>query len=412
MKILRNRNYSILLSGQLISQVGNNLYMLGLPWYVYVSTGSKAALALAGFFQVLPQFLGIFTGVFVDRWNKRLVMVVSDLLRALAAAALFEVTRNHGHLSVIIALVLVLEFFGRFFNPAYASLLPLVINKEDLAEASGLSQSSSAVAQLVGTFGGGPLIQFLGAPLLFLCNAVSFILSAASLLFVRPQERDAASMRGSQEGGTSIGREWVEGIHIMLSSKTISLIIFVAMMANFGFAAFDIASTAWVKGPMHGNAITLSIVCAAFFIGMLGGGVSLGWFSKRLGLKKIIIIGLVLDGVLAGLFSFNPHLAWALPCLLIMGISIAVMNGALSTYMYQIVPTAMRGRLFGLLGSLSSLMSPVGVAVYGALMVHIPLHLLILLIGVPSIAAGLLLLLPVKDDADALKKLDAPVASL
>ncbi len=398
MRTLRNRSFSLLMSGQLVSKLGNNLYMIALPWYVYVTTGSKLLLAVTGLAQSLPAIAGLFSGVFVDRWQKRKVMLTVDVIRVVLCVALFLLAVHHANIYTIVVTVLLLETAGRFFGPAATSIIPIIVSSEDLAEASGLEQSGGGIAQLVGTIAGGPLIQGLGAPFLFLANAITYGVSVLSLGFLKVSEPIAQPTEPP-----SFVREWLEGFSITLKSRFILLITLAAMAANFGFAAFDISLTAWVKGPMHGNAIDLALVGASFFSGVLAGGVALGPISKVLNLRTILVGGLFAVAGLTGLVGFKSLLWWAMPILFLVGIGVSLMNGALGAFAYQVVPSHVRGRVFGTLSAASTLTAPLGMALYGYLMIHIPLHILFILIAIPAFLSGVSLLVPTKDDSGNLE---------
>ncbi len=168
MSLVKNRNFMILLSGQLVSTAGNNLFGIALPWYVYSLTGSKEALALTGIAQTVPAITGLFSGVMVDRWRKRATMMGSDGIRAILNFILFGAVLLKWPFSTILLMVLALETAGQFFGPASAALFPLLVNEDQVAAGSGLLQSSNATAQLVGTVSGGALMALLG-PLFCFC---------------------------------------------------------------------------------------------------------------------------------------------------------------------------------------------------------------------------------------------------
>ena len=334
MSLFKNRNFSILLSGQLISTLGNNLYGIALPWYVYTLTNSKSALAFVGLSQTLPAVVGLFSGVLVDRWRKRTTMVNSDLIRAAFCFILLLGVVTHFPLWVILAFVLALEVVGQFFSPASNALFPLLVKNEDLAGAQGIMQSSSATAKLIGTISGGALMATLGAPLLFLLDGVSFVLSSVSLLFIRVSEpvkrkdgtghndgaahngsvahndggsrndgaahndggsRDEGAVHGAvQKEGNAFYREWREGLQVVTKSKYFLLVMLAALVTNFALAPFEISMTAWVKGPMHGSAFDLGIINAGFFVGVIAGGVLLGIVAKMISQRGIIVVGLTI----------------------------------------------------------------------------------------------------------------------
>lgn len=398
MSILRNRNFAILFSGQLVSMVGNNLYMIALPWLVYSMTGSKSDLALTGIFQTLPGIAGLFVGVFIDHWRKKQTMVWSNILRAAISLALYLVVLLHPPFMTLLVLVLLLELVGTFYRPAESALLPFILPKDKLSSAMGLTQSGGALAQLFGVLLGGTLIGLIGAPLLFLLNCFTFCTSLISLFFVRVKETINAPAKKASFVG-----EWLEGMRAILRFKMLLRIMLAAMVTNFALAPIDIVMTAWVKGPLHGTALVLGAINASLFVGILVGGMLLGRINQRIDLKTILLAGLVVAGVCAGAIGLFADMYWAIALGLIFGFVAGILNGSVGAIMFQVVPEQMRGRLFSTLGAVATLAIPLGMAVYGWLLVYVPLQWMFVLIGFPAVLSGLSFLLPLKDEMVQLK---------
>ena len=396
--LYKNRNFLWLFSGQFVSQIGNSLFMIALPWFVYTQTGSKGALAITGFAQTLPGAAALFAGVFVDRWSKRRTMIASDAARFLLALGLFFLAIFHSSLIYIVIAVFILQLVGTFFNPAAGALTPLVVERDLIASAMGLEQSSSATAMLLGQIGGGTLLTAFGAPTLFWLDAFTFIVSVTSLGFVRV--REPAPVRDTK---SSFFSEWKDGLVQIGQSKMVLLVIAAALLSNFGFAAFDIVLTAWVKGPLHSNALGLGLSGAAFFVGMILGGLLLGTISKKVAIRQVLLVGFILSGLFIGLIAAVPNLYWDMGTLFLAGINNGLLNGSLSAKAIEIIPEEMRGRIFGTLQAMMTLATPLGMAVFGALMLYLRLGALILLMAAISLIAGLLFLLPIRDDSENLK---------
>lgn len=410
MGLLRNRNFAILLSGQLISTIGNNLFGIALPWYVYALTNSKSDLALTGIAQTLPAIVGLVAGVWVDRWSKRSTMIASDIVRGVLSGILFIDVLFHWPLWTILLMVLALQVVGQFFNPASGALFPLLVDSDDIAGGSGLLQSSNATAQLIGTVSGGALMGALGAPFLFLLDAVSFFASVVSLFFIRVKE----SIKPRQSGepvvlntSTSVQvffRDWLEGLRLIGRSKFLILVIAAALVINFALAPMDIALTAWVKGPMHGIPLDLGIINGGFFVGVVLGGLSVGFLSKHVPIRVVLLLGTVLLGICVAAFGLFLLVVPETVLAMLAGFAIGSVNGSLNATFIQMVPEDMRGRAFGILGGLAAMAMPLGMVIFGALMVHISLPLLFIVIGGLSAVTGLSFLLPVKDDQTQLQQ--------
>lgn len=405
MTIYRNRNFTVLLSGQLLSMVGNNLFAIALPWYVYTLTGSKGDLAWTGIAQTLPSILGLFAGVFVDRSRKRVTMMTSDTLRAVLSAALVSIVMLRQPFWTVLIVILLLQAIGTFFNPAAGALLPMIVSEDELPAAAGVQQSSTAVAQLVGTLSGGALLAALGSALLFACDGVSFLISTVSVLLVRAPEDKRR--RGGEHRQHSFLKEWIDGVMMFRRSKFLLLMLLSAVIANFGLAPFEIALTAWVKGPLHGNAFHLGLLFAAFFVGIICGGLLLGVLRRRIPLRTILLFGFLGIGVMTMAIGLYANFVYDFALIVGMGLFLGAMNGSIDASFATLIPAHLRGRAFATLGALVTLAMPLGMAFAGVMMVHTSIHILFLVIGALTIVSGLAYLLPVGDDLSALRAGDA-----
>ncbi|WAH37784.1 MFS transporter [Alicyclobacillus dauci] len=397
---MKNRNLITLLSGQFISTFGNNLLSIALPWFVYTMTHSKADLAYVGIAQSLPALLGMVAGVFVDRWSKRQTMIVSDVIRMAICLVLGAWSLLHPSLIPIVLLVFILQCVGAFFNPAAGALLPLIVPKENVPAAMGYEQSGTATAQLVGTLSGGVLLTLLSAPLLFFSDGISFLLSAISLLFIRIKEKYVQRTIHSEP--PSFRREFLSGLAMFRKSRFLILSLVGVLIANFAFAPLDLALTAWVKGNLGGSASALGMINAAFFLGMIIGGVLLGRISKIISLRMLFLWSLAIAGALVICIGLLPNVLWDALITLCIGFVVGTLNGGFGAVATGCIPEELRARAWGTIGSLSALTVPIGMVVGGIWMTHLALANVFLVVGCLSIVASLPFLLPVKQDLQAI----------
>ncbi len=182
MILRRNRNFLILATGQWVSMAGTSLFMIALPWVVYAQTESKAVLALMGLILSVPNVVGLWAGVWVDRWPKRRTMMGADLIRGLLSLLIAGLALARLSVFFWIVPVLLLQVAGTVFTPAQMALIPQIIAPYTLPTAMGINQSGTAASQLAGQAGGGTLLALLGAPILFVANALSFGVSVWNCL--------------------------------------------------------------------------------------------------------------------------------------------------------------------------------------------------------------------------------------
>ena len=161
--VLRQRNFALLWSGQLISLIGDWVLVITLPFYVFQVTGSVLASGAMFIVQVLPRvFFGSLAGVFVDRWDRRWTMVGADLSRAALLLVLLAV-RSGNLLWIAYAVGTVEALISLFFTPARNALVPNIVSEEDLMAANSLDGIADNITRLIGPPIGGALLGLFGA---------------------------------------------------------------------------------------------------------------------------------------------------------------------------------------------------------------------------------------------------------
>ena len=395
--VFRNRRFTILLAGQLLSSAGNNLLLLALFWYVLTTTGSSADLALTGLVEMLAGVAALFTGVYVDRWHKRRTMIVSDALRAGIVGLMWALLVLRALPFVpLLLLFFVLQIVGAFFDPAGSAFLPLIVAHEDLPAAAGVYQSGASLAKMVGLLGGGAVVAILGFPLAVLLDGVSFLASVATLLCMRSTEPEPARVE------RRFFIEWFAGLRVIGRSRAVLRISAARLLANFALAPVEIVLAAWVRGPLHGTALDFGLAMGVLLAAMTLGGVLLGLWPWRDRAILLLAWGLLVAGGSFATVGMDSLLVWTMAALALFGLASGVMKGLLSGLTLQLVPAASRGRVLGALGALSTVSQPVGIAFFGALMTRLPLADVLAAIGLIICLAGASLLLPIKDDLAAL----------
>src|SRR5436309_601038 len=194
----RNRDYMLLWWGQMISAVGTRVSMLAFPLFVLALTHSPAQAGLIGAMRGLPYALLILpAGALVDRWNRKRVMILCDIGRAIALGSI-PIALILGRLTIVQLYVvsLVEGILFTFFGLAETACLPQVVAKEQLPTAAAQGMAIDSVSELIGPAIGGVLYS-IGRAIPFLTDAISYAASALSLFFIKAQfqeERDTASL--------------------------------------------------------------------------------------------------------------------------------------------------------------------------------------------------------------------------
>jgi MFS family permease len=363
-----NRNLQLLFGGQVVSSFGDWLYILALVVLAYDLTGSATFVAALTFVRLLPYALFLpFSGVLADRSNRKALMIGADLGRGVCMLGLL-IVGSEETLWIAFPLVFLATALSSLFKPAMSSVLPAIVgDEEDLVKANGIWSQMDALSFVLGPALGGALV-LLGEPrLAFLINGLTFLVSAATLLFVRIPPRETPE-RAREEAEV-----WL--------SETLAGFSFLFRENERVLAALTI--TIFGIGLMGGAFWTLSVVLAeetfglggqgagflnaAYGAGGLLGGLVVGAVASRLSLGPAFIWGTAVSSLVAILFGLSP--AGVLPFILILALGITdVFSDVTSNTLLQTgTPDELLGRVFGAFESTLVFSMLVGSVVIGPL---------------------------------------------
>ena len=184
--IIKNRNFVFLWIGHLVSHAGDAVYAIALPWLMLELTGSKSLTALVSMSAYLPALLfGLLAGVIVDRYDRKWIMILSDVLRALLVVVV-PLSLIYGFVTpLLIGMVtFFLSTFATLFYPARDSLIPQITSPEELPAANSAISISGQMSHLLGPLFTGVGMSFLGLTHLFTADAVSFLFSILMIYFI------------------------------------------------------------------------------------------------------------------------------------------------------------------------------------------------------------------------------------
>ena len=264
-------------SGQTISTLGSSVTSFALPLLVFKLTNSPLNLALTMVFTVLPYLLfGLAIGAWVDRTNRRRVMVGTDYARALVIASIPLLTVL-GLSSVwwiyIVSFVNATLTIG--FTAANFAALPSLVEPDDLVAANGSIQASFSIASIIGPLVAGLLLVRVPLPLLLLIDAASFLVSAASLLLIKRSFNASAS---EQKGEAGIGKAILEGLHYVLRSPIVFWLTLLLLLFNFILPTADVQIVWYAKHWLRASDTQIGLLYASDGIGVvvLGSMMALG----------------------------------------------------------------------------------------------------------------------------------------
>ena len=357
-------------TGQAFSLLGSQLVQFALVWWITKTTGSATMLAMATLVALLPQIvLGPLAGTLVDRWNRRLTMIVADAIIALATvvlAVLFAL--GIAQIWHVYLLMFVRSAAGGFHWPAMSASTTLMVPKEHLSRVQGLNQMLYGLLSIAAAPLGALLMELLPMQGILAIDVVTAALAIGPLFFFTiPQPRPSAEQVAN--GKTSVGQDFRAGLRYMWSWPGLLIITLMATIINFllnpAFALLPILVTKHFNGQVYQYAAFESVSG----IGMIAGGLLLsiwGGFKRRIVTSMVGLLGMGLGCLAMGLVPSSAFLV-AVGVMLFLGIINPIVNGPLLAAVQAAVAPEMQGRVFSMINSLCSAMSPLGLFIAGPL---------------------------------------------
>jgi MFS transporter, DHA3 family, macrolide efflux protein len=356
-RLLGHPSYVRVFSAGLASIAGSSLASVCLVWLVYSSTGSALAVALLGTSWLIAAIaFSVFGGAWVDRYDRRHLMILSDFARAAALGLLaVDLILNGFSLLPILGAYATVGAFTTIFSPAEQALVPSLVATELVADANGLVRSSRSALQFLGTSVAGGLIVTVGARAGIVVNAATFLVSGLLLTGMRIAARSSPLQGKRREGyfaDVAAGFGWLRRATGFFQ-LTISATVF-----NF---CFDLVSTFLVVFAtlvLHGSALVYALLLAVEVAGSALGSLAVGRVGavRWAGRAWVVPYGAVSAVVVLVLLAF-PIVPVALLALFALGALGGFAGTAWLTAAQLLVPTEMQGRYFGIdnLGSIAIL---------------------------------------------------------
>lgn len=357
----------VVFAGQAFSLFGSRLVQFTLVWWLTKESGSASVLALASIMALLPQVIvGPFAGSLVDRWSRRIVLIVSDGMIALAIVFL-ALLYSWGVVEIwhIYALMFIRALLGAFQWPAFQASTSLMVPKEQLSRVAGINQSLQGLVSILAPPLGALLFDVLPIQYILAIDVATAFLAISPLLIITiPQPPRAPDAEG---GWRSVLADMREGMKFVWDWKGLRIIMGMSMIINLvinpGFVLLPIV----VTDHFGGGAIELAYLQSAGGIGMIAGGLLLGVWGGFKNRMTTAFSALAVGGLFIVLFGFVPGsmLLLAVAAFFLFSALNSMANGTFFAAMQAAIPPEMQGRVFTLLMSFSALMAPVGLAIAG-----------------------------------------------
>jgi DHA3 family macrolide efflux protein-like MFS transporter len=368
---LWNRNYFLIWQGNLVSAVGDVAYEIALGFWILAVTGSTALMGTLMAASVVPRvLLSPFAGVVVDRSDRKWMIVAMDAVRGVVvvlvgAAALAGLAK----VWMVFAAGVIIGVGAAFFNPAVFSARPDIVPRERIVQANSFFSMIRAGSGILGNSLGGVLYALLGAPLMFLINGLSYLFSSGTELFItiprieHPRER------------TQFWSDMREGLSFVWRSRGLRFFLMAAGALNFFAWIGLVLLLPLFRQAAHLGAVRYGVLMAVFTTSSLAGMLAMAAAKvpaeRRHGLFAVSTIAFVVPIVLVPVWLYFPLM---LLLTAVSGFFNAIVNVLIQSVVQLAVPREMRGKVMGLLESLTQGLTPIAMALGGVLGQFLPLR--------------------------------------
>lgn len=395
--------FTILLAGRIVSSFGQILFSMVTMWYVLDLTDSAFAAALIPLVPFVTYlFLGIPLATLSDRFNKKKVLIYTDLARVLiVVGVIFLFATDQVTAGYIYVANLLLAIVGFMFNPAIQTVLPSILPHPDqqLAPANAILNSSIRTIDIGGYAIGGIFIAAFDTTFNLAFYCIAFLLSALTILLIRIPDVRAEKRKGI----TGFWKDSIQGVQFILSKRILRYIVGFGALINLFGAPLHIFTPIFSRVVLEAGSEGYGLLQTAFAVGGVVGALISGKYSKKLKLWQWFFVSYILAGLCQFMMPLLPYLWICVVLSFLLMMALALVNVPLISTLILATPEELRGRVmtsFGVLGSGISV--PIGLLVGGSVMDWFSPQIVYIFIGVMTCLMGVLssLLSAFKDESE------------
>lgn len=360
------KEFLILWSGQAVSILTSAIIQMAIIWYLIDKTGSAAVLTFATLIGYLPQaIIGTFAGVFIDRYNRKKIMIISDASIAILTFSLVIV----GSFGDIPVWFIMLVLFGRsigsaFHNPSLHAITPLIVPKDNLTKYAGYSQGFTSMSYLISPAIAALLYSMWDLHIIVFLDIIGAAFAIVMLLFIKiPDIRKSES-----EQKTGYFSEFKEGVNVLRKKHgMMTLVVVDAIYAIIYFPMgnlYPLITMTYFKG----NFFDSSVVEIVFSLGSFLGSFLLGVIGSKINKSKSLGRSIVVYGIGLLIIGMLPSSGFKIFAVIsgIMGASVPFFTGVKTSIFQMKFESEYLGRVLSLTSSLTMFAMPIGLVLAGA----------------------------------------------
>lgn len=346
-KVLGKKKFFLLWLAQAITSFGDSLSTIAfiglIAWFAEGSKPINMMWLMLSF--ILPSVIfGPISGVFVDRWRRKKIMVISDIVRAFLVF-LIPFTSENYQIFIIASLV---SLADTFFFPARSSFIPNIVQKEELIMANSLCTSAGEFMNLIGPAVGGVIIGLFGIKVAFFIDAATFLFSAILILSISIKE----GIGRKEANINSFILELKEGISFVKEKKIILFICLILGAMMIAGGAINVILPVFINEVLNKGPREFGFIMSANALGIIIGSFVAGRLAQKQDKRRIIIFAVIFCGINSSIFALNPIFTLAVTLFVVNGLANGLWEVSSQTILQEETDDEKRGRVFSVAGTI------------------------------------------------------------
>ena len=385
------RRVTVFLVGQTITTFGSFLVQYAIMWHLTLTTKSGLVLALAAVFGFLPQaIVSIFAGVWADRVNRKMMIIVSDSVIALATLILAVFMLSGVEDLWLIFLIMAVRSIGAGVQmPAISALVPQIVPTDKLLTVNGINSSISSSLQLLAPVAAAAVYSTMSLSAILFIDVVTAVIGLSLLATVAVP----TLARVGNEDKPSYFADLKEGMAYIFSNQLVRWVMAIFAIVFLLIVAPSNLSPLMIARTFGGEVWMLTVLELSFGFGMLIGGALIAVFAKKIDRIGMIIGSSILFGVLATAMGFTTNLILFFALFFVVGIAVPAFSTSAMTLLQETVEPERQGRVFGFLGIVMAVAMPLGMSILGPLADVVSVEILLIVTGIATVVIAVVAVL-------------------
>ncbi|MHA1671218.1 MAG: MFS transporter [Promethearchaeota archaeon] len=364
------KSYISFWTGQMFSLLGSSVVQFVIIFWILEVTKSAVYLSIASFFAFLPQWiLGPLIGVYVDRWNRKVIIALSDFFQAFTTFIIILLFFFNAETIWLIIIINSIRGLCQAFHwPATNAIIPIMVPKEHLSRLNGLNFFFTGLVNTIGPVVAATLLVILSIEKILWIDVITFLIAITPLLIIKIPKVVKTTVDKVKK---SFFKDFIEGIKVIRSIPGLLLLLYIATMINFFGQPFSTLISYFVYVTHSGNELDLGFVMALIQGGMFVGAIIVTIKKKWKHKALVIFFGLIIGDLGHLLLAFAPTGQFIIIGMggFIFAFIVPFVNTMFLTILQSTIPPDKQGRVMSIVITIATAVSPIGMIISGPLSV-------------------------------------------